>query len=102
MWLFTEEAATGITRTVVAFVWTWLLTVLANWDWLMAQSWADAVFGWINNVDTGAFVLVGGGLLYTAIRQAAEKWGWVGYLLLFNKKPSYTGVVESAAIPPAQ
>lgn len=101
MWLFTEEAATGITRTVISYVWVWLLSLLASWPWLMEQSWGDAVLGWVNNLDTTTLVLVGGSALYTAIRALAEKFPWVGYLLIFNKKPSYAGVAETPPVPPA-
>jgi len=80
MWLFTEEAATGIVRTLMAFAWTWAATNIPGV--------VDFVEGTLHLTLEG-FVLIGGTVLYTAIRALAEKFPKVGYLLVFNKKPTY-------------
>ena len=79
MWLFTKEAATGITRTVIPFIYGALI------------GWIPAVGEWLDEVgfDQGTAALVIGGILYAAIRALAEKWGWLGSLLIFNTKPTY-------------
>jgi len=79
MWLFTKEAAVGITRTVVPFVYGALI------------SWIPQVGEFAESIgfDPVAAAVVLGGLLYTAIRAAAERWGWLGTLLIFNSKPTY-------------
>lgn len=92
MWLFTEEAATGITRTLMGYVYGFLLVQVPQ-----VVSFADSI-----GVTQEATVLILGTIVYTAIRQLAEKLPWLGYLLIFNKKPSYAGVVESVPVPPAQ
>lgn len=92
MWLFTEEAATGITRTLMGYVYGFLLVQVPQ-----VVSFADSI-----GITQEATVLILGTIVYAAIRQLAEKLPWLGYLLIFNKKPSYAGVVESAPVPPAQ
>jgi hypothetical protein len=79
MFLFTKENATGLVRTVVTFAYAWAATNI------------PAVSDWLEGVglDAASFTLIAGGLVYQAIRLAAEKWGWLGYLLIFNQKPSY-------------
>jgi len=79
MWLFTKEAAVGITRTVVPFVYGALIS------WIPQVGEFAETIGF--DQTTAAVVL--GGLLYTAIRTAAERWGWLGTLLIFNSKPTY-------------
>ena len=98
MWIVTKEAIIGVTRTAMGYIWAWLLTVLAGWSWLMELTifgWpaGDAILGWINGVDPVAFALVGGTIIYGAIRWLAEKWPWVGRFLVFNVKPEYPGSV---------
>lgn len=80
MFLFTRENAMGVTRTVVTFVYAWILEQVGAIDWLM-----DA----LPDVPTESWIVIIGGLLYQAIRWLAEKWGWVGRLLIFNQKPEY-------------
>jgi hypothetical protein len=79
MWLFTKEAATGITRTVVPFIYGGLI------------NWIPPVGDWFEAIgfDQATATIILGGLLYSAIRALAEKWGWLGGLLIFNTKPSY-------------
>lgn len=79
MWLFTKEAATGITRTVMPFIYGGLVNAI------------PVIGDWFDNLglDQATATVVLGGLLYSAIRAAAEKWGWLGNLLIFNTKPSY-------------
>ncbi len=79
MFLFTKENATGLVRTVVTFLYAWIATNI------------PAVSDWLEGVglDAAGFTLIIGGLLYQAIRLAAEKWSWVGYLLIINTKPEY-------------
>jgi len=80
MLLFTREAAVGITRTVVAFFYAWLITKIPG-----VKTWvAD------NGFDVATLSVVLGGVLYTLIRQLAEKWSWLGYVLVFNTKPTYS------------
>lgn len=93
MWLFTKEAAIGITRTAMAYVWAWGLTALAGWDWLMSQSFGEAVLGWVNGLDTTAVVLIGGTAFYGLVRQLAEKFPQVGYFLIFNTRPDYSEAI---------
>jgi hypothetical protein len=79
MFLLTKENATGVTRTVVTFLYAWAATnIPAIGDWL------DTV-----GLDAASFTLVAGGVVYQLIRAGAERWGWLGYLLVFNTKPDY-------------
>ncbi len=83
MFLFSKDNAVALTRTVVTFAYAWLLA-----QWPVVGDWIATV-----GIDPAAaqagFVVVVGGAIYEAIRVAAEKWGWVGYLLIFNTKPLY-------------
>ena len=81
MYLFTKETAVGVTRTVVTFLYAWAATNI------------PAVSDWLEGVglDAASFTLIVGGLLYQLIRALAEKWGWLGSLLIFNTKPAYDG-----------
>lgn len=92
MWLFTEEAAVGITRTLMGYVYGFLLVQIPD-----VVSFADGI-----GITQEGVVLILGTVVYTTIRAAAEKLPWLGYLLIFNKKPAYAGVVETAPVPPAQ
>ena len=80
MWLFTREAATGITRTVIAFVYGWLITRIPAVESFVVD----------NGIDMAGLSVVVGGVVYTLIRAVAEKVGWVGWLLGFNVKPDYS------------
>ena len=80
MWLFTREAAIGIVRTVMPFAWTWAATNIPG-----VVSFAEGTL----NLTLEGFVLIAGGVLYTLIRWFAEKFPKVGYLLVFNKAPTY-------------
>ncbi len=79
MFLFTKENAYGLVRTVVTFVYGWLLSLSPA----ITDVLADA------GIDESLFVLLFGGILYQLIRWVAEKVPAVGYLLIFNKKPDY-------------
>lgn len=83
MFLFTQENATGLTRTVVTFIYAWLIGQIPGVEDWVASVGVDPVTA------QATFVVVVGGLVYQAIRWAAESWGWVGYLLIFNTKPAY-------------
>lgn len=79
MWLFTKDAAYAIVRTVVTFAYGWIATnIPAVADIL------DTV-----GLSEGTAVLIIGGVVYTVVRQTAERWSWVGYLLVFNENPTY-------------
>lgn len=79
MWLFTKEAAVGIVRTVMPFVWGWAVTQF--------PAVVDFAAG-LGITQEGATVILGG-VIYSLIRAIAEKIPQVGYLLVFNKKPAY-------------
>lgn len=79
MWIFTKEAAIGITRTVMPFVYGWLVGLIPG-----VVAWAEG-FG----LSQEGLTVIVGGLVYTLIRAVAEKVPAVGYLLVFNKAPSY-------------
>ncbi len=81
-YLWTKENATGVVRTVVTFLYAWIATNLPGVSDLL-----DDI-----GLDDASFTLLAGGLLYQAIRMAAEKWGWVGYALIINQKPEYNDV----------
>ena len=93
MWLFTKEAAIGIVRTVMPFVWGWLVGQIPQ-----VVTFAEAV-----NVTQEGLTVIVGGVVYTLIRQLAEKIPQVGYLLVFNTRPDYSeavGVGEPAPTDP--
>lgn len=91
MFLFTKENSIALVRTVITFVYGWLLTQFpAVQEWIMSQEWLDA------NTAIATFVVVVGGLIYQVIRVLAEKWGWVGYFLIFNEKPAYASTTSTA------
>lgn len=79
MWIFTKEAATGIVRTFMPFLWTSLLGLIPSLD------------TWVTNAGLSkeAFIIIGGSVLYAAIRWIAEKVPAVGWLLVVNTKPTY-------------
>ncbi len=81
MYIFTKENAVVVVRTVVTFLYAWAATNI------------PAVSDWLEGVglDAASFTLIVGGVVYQAIRWLAEKWGWLGYLLVFNTKPAYDG-----------
>lgn len=80
MWLFTKEAAIGIVRTVIPFIYGWLVTQIPG-----VVAWAEG-FG----VTQESLTVIVGGLVYTGIRALAEKVPQIGYLLVFNTKPDYS------------
>lgn len=86
MWIVTKEALTGIVRTVVMYLYA-LLLVQLPWlnDWLTNEGWADEANAFVS----GSVVIALGTALYGGVRWAAEKWPQLGYLFIFNTKPSY-------------
>lgn len=93
MWLFTKEAAIGIVRTVMPFIYGWLVTQIPG-----IVSWAEG-FG----ITQEGLTVIAGGFVYTAIRALAEKIPQIGYLLVFNTRPDYSaavGVEEPAPTDP--
>lgn len=79
MWIFTKEAAVGIVRTVMPFVYGWLIGLIPG-----VVSFAETL-----GVTQEGLTVIVGGIVYTLIRAVAEKVPAVGYLLVFNKAPSY-------------
>lgn len=79
MWLFTKEAAVGIVRTVMPFVWGFLVAKIPG-----VLAFVESI-----GLTEESLIVVGGGVLYTLIRAVAEKIPAVGYLLVFNTKPEY-------------
>ncbi len=77
MFLFSKENAVALVRTVVTFVYGWLLT---QWP---------VITDFLPDVPPETLAIVIGGLLYQIIRIAAEKFPKVGWLLIFNTKPQY-------------
>ena len=80
MFLFTRENAVGLVRTIATFIYAWAATNIPAVESFLVES----------GFDEATFTLLVGGLLYQAIRWAAERWGWLGYLLVFNTKPAYS------------
>jgi len=80
MWLFTKEAAIGIVRTVMPFVYGWLIGFIPG-----VVTWAES-FG----LSQEGLTVIAGGLVYTGIRALAEKVPQVGYFLIFNTRPDYS------------
>lgn len=83
MWLFTKEAAIGIVRTVMPFIYGWLVSMIPG-----VVTWAEG-FG----ITQEGLTVIVGGLVYTLIRQIAEKIPQVGYFLIFNTRPDYSAAV---------
>lgn len=81
MFPFTRENAVGLVRTVATFIYAWAASNIPAVETFITDAGLDAA----------TFTLLAGGLLYQAIRWAAERWGWLGYLLVFNTKPAYDG-----------
>jgi hypothetical protein len=73
---------------IIAQIRTWVpaivgaaLTWLASFGldlWTVEAEWVSAL--------TALFI----GVYYLLVRVLAEKWGWFGYLLGYNKAPSYS------------
>lgn len=80
-WLFTREAAIGIVRTVMPFVYAWLLS--------LAPFVADFFDRF--NITAEGLTLVVGSVIYVAIRTLAQKVPAIGKLLIFDQAPSYDG-----------
>lgn len=92
MWIASEESVTGLVRTFMPMLYGWLVTQIPG-----VVEWAEGV-----GVTQATLIPLIGILLYGAIRWTAEKLPWVGYLLVVNKKPHYTGVAETAPVSPQQ
>ncbi len=82
MFVFSKENAVGLVRTFMPGVYSWLVFQLNGFDWLVDL---------LPDVPTETWIVLIGGLIYQIIRAAAEKFPSVGYLLIFNTKPSYEG-----------
>lgn len=86
MWIVTKEAIISIVRTGVTYLYALLLIQFpAVNSWLDAASAGEGTSQFV----TGAFVVIVGTGIYGGIRWAAEKWSWIGYLLVINQKPRY-------------
>ncbi len=87
MWVVSKEALIGVTRTAITYLYAFVLSQfpLVN-SWLVDNGLSGETQAFIS----GTFVVVVGTLLYTGIRAAAEKWPKVGFLLVFNTKPTYS------------
>jgi hypothetical protein len=81
MWLFTKEAVIGIVRTGVTYAYALLIEAIPAVEDFFAEVGFSAEL---------AIVAVGTAL-YMIIRAAAEKFPWIGHLLVFNQKPHYQG-----------
>jgi hypothetical protein len=93
-WIVTKEAVVGIVRTGMAYLWALLLAqVPFIQSFLVDEGWFDAVDGFVS----GGFVLLAGTVIYSLIRWLAEnpKFEFLGYLLVFNDKPTYTDAPAS-------
>jgi hypothetical protein len=74
MWPVTKEGITGIVRTMMPYVYSFLLTT----------------FGLDVSEEVGlALIPLLGTVFYIGIRWIAEKYPQAGYLLVVNKAPSY-------------
>lgn len=74
MFTLTKTGITAVVRTLMGYVYGFLITTFA--------------FELSPEVEASLTVLIGT-LVYIAIREAAEHWPWVGNLLVVNKAPSY-------------
>lgn len=83
MWLFTKEAAIGITRTVMPFIYGWLVGLIPS-----VVGFAESV-----GLSQEGLTVIIGGLVYTGIRALAEKIPQIGYLLVFNTRPDYSEAI---------
>lgn len=79
MFLFTKENAIALVRTVMPFIYAWLLGL---------APWMQGLMETLNLTQEG-FIVVIGTVVYQLIRWLAEHYPWVGYLLIVNKKPDY-------------
>jgi hypothetical protein len=82
MFILTKEGITAIVRTLMGYVYGFLLTTFA--------------FDLPAETETALTVLFGTGV-YMLIRELAEKWPWVGNFLVVNKAPHYEEPTEPAA-----
>ena len=74
MFSLTKEGITATVRTLMGYVYGFVLTTFA--------------FELPAEVEASLTVVVGTGI-YMLIRELAERWSWIGYLLIVNKAPSY-------------
>lgn len=87
MWIVTREAVVGIVRTGVSYLYALLLSSVPFVNNLLTETGtADEVGTFIE----GSFVVIAGTIIYSVIRWVAEKFPAVGFLLVFNTKPTYT------------
>lgn len=75
MFTLTKEGITAAVRTLMGYVYGFLLSTFA--------------FDLPAETEAALTVLVGT-LVYMGIRELAERLPWVGYLLIVNKAPSYS------------
>lgn len=74
-----KENFISLVRTLMSYVWAWLLAKFA----------LD-----VSPEIQAAFVLMIGTGIYELIRVAAEKWSALGWLLGYNQKPEYATTPE--------
>lgn len=74
MWPVSKEGITAVVRTLMGYVYGFLITTFG--------------FDMPAEIEGALTVLIGTGV-YIAIRWLAEKFPAVGYLLVVNKAPSY-------------
>jgi len=85
MWIVTKEAITALIRTFMGYAYAWLLTLTPGFGtWLTENGLTEQFDGAV-----GFITIILGVAIYGAIRWAAERWGWIGYFLVVNKKPEY-------------
>ena len=82
--LFSEENAIAVVRTVATYAYAWIATNLPGVTDLLMDI----------NLDPAGFIVIAGTALYQAVRVLAEKWSWVGYVLIINQKPEYLSTEE--------
>lgn len=95
-WIVTKEALVGVVRTAMAYIWVYLFSTFPGaQSWLESQGLYESLEGFVS----GGFVLFVGTLLYAGIRWAAEnpRLEWIGYLLVFNDKPSYNSTSSAGS-----
>lgn len=87
MYTVTKQAMIALTRTVLPYIYAWLIGLLP-----FVQAFLDDI-GAADDVEafvTGPFVLIVGSLVYALIYWLSGQWHWIGYLLVFPTKPEYT------------
>lgn len=94
MWIVSKEALAAIVRRGMPGVYAWLIVQLGGIEWL-----SDKIVFLPDELTTAQIMALSGAIatiIYAAIRWAAEKWGWLGYLLVVNQKPHYPALENNA------